>query len=516
MTKFFPNLKTVLFFISLLTFFLLNTQQTLASCSYDNTQEKFFTNNEIPTEITPIYRLYNKRTGVNIYTRGYKDTAKILAKWSDFEFSDGTPAFCANLTQKDGLTPIYRLYNRRTGVHLYTRGDEDKNKVLAKWHDFEFTDGAPAFWASLTEKPGLTPIYRLYNRRTGAHLYTIGDADKDKILNKWHDFEFSDGAPAFWADLALNSGKEIITQPLGSIISIGLHEYSEDDLNENAFLLSANATFNVLDKDRNVITSIDADQNVSVRYNYDKKFEIELSNDNKIEIDKEIVFEAKNIEDKKTIVFDTNRPNSNFNSFRHGIRLRFTDATETIWLINDIPLEQYVWGMGEITGTGDIEHNKVMTTAFRTYGKWKIIYSTKYAYAGFKVNATPGNQLYYGYDWEKTHPNIKKAAEKTNGIIIYDENNTVAIIPYSSWTDGRTRSWKERWGDPNNIFPHCQSVPDPYGKHPTKSTKQLENEGNHMVGLSAHGSLKLANEYHKNWEEILNYYFTNITLKKEY
>jgi len=46
-------------------------------------------------------------------------------------------------------TPIYRLYNTRTGVHLYTRGEADRDKILTKFPDFEFTDGVPAFYASL-------------------------------------------------------------------------------------------------------------------------------------------------------------------------------------------------------------------------------------------------------------------------------------------------------------------------------------------------------------------------------
>ncbi len=155
----------------------------------------------IKTEKTPIYRLYNTKTGAQLYTIGVYDRNKILKKFPEFEFTDGTPAFWANITQKPGLTPIFRLYNRRTGVQLYTRGEADKNKILAKFRDFEFTDGAPAFYASLTEQPGLTPIYRLYNTRTGAQLYTRGEADKNKILAKFRDFEFTDGAPAFWASL---------------------------------------------------------------------------------------------------------------------------------------------------------------------------------------------------------------------------------------------------------------------------------------------------------------------------
>ncbi len=149
---------------------------------------------------TPIFRLYNTRTGTQLYTRGEADKNKILTKFRDFEFTDGAPAFYASLTEQPGLTPIYRLYNTRTGAQLYTRGEADKNKILTKFRDFEFTDGAPAFYASLTDD-GTTPIFRLYNTRTGMQLYTRGEADKNKILNKFRDFEFTDDGPAFYASL---------------------------------------------------------------------------------------------------------------------------------------------------------------------------------------------------------------------------------------------------------------------------------------------------------------------------
>ncbi len=147
----------------------------------------------------PIYRLYNTRTGAQLYTRGEVDKNKILNKFRDFEFTDGAPAFYASLTD-DGNTPIYRLYNKRTGAQLYTRGEYDRDKILSQFRDFEFTDGAPAFYASLTDD-GNTPIYRLYNKRTGAQLYTRGEADKNKILAKFSDFEFTDGAPVFYAKI---------------------------------------------------------------------------------------------------------------------------------------------------------------------------------------------------------------------------------------------------------------------------------------------------------------------------
>ena len=152
------------------------------------------------TTKTSIYRLYNKKTGTQLYTRGVMDRNKILNKYPDFEFTDGAPAFYAS-TADDGNTPMYRLYNTRTGAQLYTKGEVDRDKILNKYPDFEFTDGAPAFYAAMTPGAGLTPIFRLYNTRTGMHLYTKGVIDRDKILNKYKDFEFTDGTPAFYAEI---------------------------------------------------------------------------------------------------------------------------------------------------------------------------------------------------------------------------------------------------------------------------------------------------------------------------
>ena len=149
---------------------------------------------------TPIYRLYNTKTGAQLYTRGEEDKNKILSKYPDFEFTDGVPAFWASTTD-NGQTPIYRLYNKKNGAQLYTRGEEDKNKILSKYKDFEFTDVVPAFYASLTPQSGLTPIFRLYNTKTGMQLYTRGEEDKNKILSKYSNYEFTDGVPAFYARL---------------------------------------------------------------------------------------------------------------------------------------------------------------------------------------------------------------------------------------------------------------------------------------------------------------------------
>ncbi len=124
--------------------------------------------------------------------------------------------FIAGNVFADNETLMYRLYNVKTGAQLYTRGEMDRDNILAKWPEFEFTDGAPAFYASLIDD-GNTPIYCLYNKRTEAQLYTIGVSDRDKILNKYKDFEFTDSFPAFYARVKEEKVRFILDKFLLSI-----------------------------------------------------------------------------------------------------------------------------------------------------------------------------------------------------------------------------------------------------------------------------------------------------------
>lgn len=321
---------------------------------------------------------------------------------------------------------------------------------------------------------------------------------------------------------------------LGPNISVGLVEYSKDDLTNSSFNLSAFSastgdplSYVIKNSDDTILATVSASPiapllaQTKVRYLANKVFRIYDSVLPELQVTNEIRFAAADPNQASDIVFKFNRPSTDNDDYRGEMKLRYwdnSDGTDTIWAINTLPLEQYVWGMGEMTGTGPDEHDKVMTMVFRTYGYWKMKFSTKYAPQGFKVNATPGNQIYYGYDWEIAHPDIPQGAQATRGQILMHLTgslNEIALTPYSSWTDGRTRSFEEVWGSTD--YPWCQAVADPYGKHPTMTTQQLQDAGNHMVGLSAHGSLNLADDGYK-WKsnDILNYYFHSINIRTAY
>ncbi len=369
------------------------------------------------------------------------------------------------------------------------------------------------YWDYYKKYRGYKHKYKKYKKYAKYRKY---NKDKYKKYKKYGKQIYKDGYNRYRAYLnnpATDLGEANLGGgALGPEITVGLWYYSRDGLRESPFKIKANKSYVIKNDSGAVLAVIPAD--TVTRVTYDSKGHLKIYDSMAETLSDEIVYFEAADGNNDTMIFDAYRPSSSFDQYRGKIKLSYSDDSKRIWVINSLPLEHYVWGMGEITGTGDMDYNRVMTASFRTYGYWKIKFSTKYASEGFKVNATPGNQLYYGYDWETGHARIKNAAIDTQGKIVMS-GGRIAITPYSSWTDGRTRSFEERWG--SNNYPWCQSVSDPYGQHPSLSTDDLVSLGNHMVGLSAHGALSLAGDsYNWNWDRILEYYYSGIDILKVY
>src|SRR3989338_3414086 len=118
------------------------------------------------------------------------------------------------------------------------------------------------------------------------------------------------------------------------------------------------------------------------------------------------------------------------NSFRNILELRYNAAKDRTWIINELPIEMYLRGMAETSNLTALEYQKALITAARTY-------------AFYHVDAYR-DQVYKGYGQEERMPKQVEAVEATRGVIAF-YGSKVAITPYYSQSDGRTRSWSEVW-----------------------------------------------------------------------
>ncbi|MBD3281674.1 hypothetical protein GF391_02915 [Candidatus Uhrbacteria bacterium] len=196
-------------------------------------------------------------------------------------------------------------------------------------------------------------------------------------------------------------------------------------------------------------------------------------------------------------------PGANDNKFRGKLELRYTPATDKVWLINELPIEWYLKGIAETSELSPIEFHKTLLVAARTYAMYHVDRGTKHANEYYTVDAKY-DQVYRGYGQEARSPTIARAIDETRGIIVtYD--NEIAITPYFSRSDGRTRDWSEVW---YGEVEWCKGVPVPQDEGKTL--------WGHGVGMSASGALAMAAHENKSYQQILKYFYTGIALQPWY
>lgn len=190
-----------------------------------------------------------------------------------------------------------------------------------------------------------------------------------------------------------------------------------------------------------------------------------------------------------------------WNTYRNILELRYNSYKDRTWLINELPIEQYLYGLAETSNISPHEYQKALVTAARTYAYANARYEVSERGEFMHVNAYADDQVYRGYEHEEDSPTIVQAVKDTQGMIVtYDDE--LAITPYFSRSDGRTRAWSEVW---NGTKAWCKSVEVPWEEGGTL--------WGHGIGMSALGALYMAKDGYQ-WDEILKYFYTDIELQQ--
>jgi UDP-glucose 4-epimerase len=180
-------------------------------------------------------------------------------------------------------------------------------------------------------------------------------------------------------------------------------------------------------------------------------------------------------------------------------------------------------------------YNPIIVDNFSNSEKWiidQIKKITKQKPIIYEGNGTDKNFLTKIFKKEKTIAGaihfaaLKAVNESIKKPLVYYRNNLDSALTLLEIMTERKignlifSSSATIYGQPKkNPIPETaprQPATNPYGKHPTLSTTELEAQGNHMVGLSANGSLNLASNHGWIWNRILKYYYSGISIDKMY
>ena len=126
----------------------------------------------------PVWRFYNTKLAVHLYTADAGEMAQIRDKMSATYHLDGV-CYEINTGNPANSVTLWRFFNAKLGVHLYTADVVEKNRILTD-SDLKATyrlDG-PAYNVSMTT--GI-PVYRFYDHKKGVHFYTSDPAEMARV-----------------------------------------------------------------------------------------------------------------------------------------------------------------------------------------------------------------------------------------------------------------------------------------------------------------------------------------------
>ena len=199
----------------------------------------------------------------------------------------------------------------------------------------------------------------------------------------------------------------------------------------------------------------------------------------------------------------------NDNLFRDTIRVIAQDGKLAV--INDLPIEWYLKGMGEVSNGDLAEKIKTIVVSARSYGLWYMNpLNRKFAGEPYDGSDDPDVfQKYLGYSYELRSPIVANIVDATRGQVITYSGQLIKPWYHSS-SDGRTLSaleYCQKNGSSNcEDTPYLQGVVDPGSEWKTRS--------GHGVGISGIGATYWANEWW-DYKKIIQYYLKWVEIQKK-
>ncbi|MBI4257103.1 hypothetical protein HY626_03560 [Candidatus Uhrbacteria bacterium] len=383
------------------------------------------------------------------------------------------------------------------------------------------TDTAHASWVSDTElvvnttgsvKPGgldLLSFKFTAPTSNGSHTVRYQMAVDDTVIPDFYidiPVEVTGGSPEIIDDDVTVEEEEVqsdreIDEP---IVRIGLLTIDEET--DWVTEISCDSTWRLVDSEGGLLGKMEEDEMVRAfyknqRYYFNRGRGIEQTHKylRFVPDNEEAICTIENFDRRKT-----RGASYALNQFRDTLELQYIPYKDEVWVINELPIEEYLYGLGETSNASHEEFKKALITVARTYALYHWERNTKHQ-GYFHMNAYADDQVYFGYGYETIHPLIREAVEDTRGITVNYDGRT-ALTPYFSRSDGRTRSWSEVWGG---------SVAWLIGVDAPCDEERGYTLWGHGVGMGATEALCMANNG-DDWEEILHYFYTDVDLIKRW
>lgn len=150
-------------------------------------------------EQTPVHRFFQYDRGFHFYTVSDIERENIIERSDTGELNYNYENVAYRVLAKDtdnltgekieGALPIYRFFNRQTGAHFFTISEFERDYIIDNLSNYDFENVAYYAFESQPENLETIPLYRMLNTQSGAHLFTTSEFEFNSIQENLPHFE---------------------------------------------------------------------------------------------------------------------------------------------------------------------------------------------------------------------------------------------------------------------------------------------------------------------------------------
>ena len=235
-------------------------------------------------------------------------------------------------------------------------------------------------------------------------------------------------------------------------VRVGILELGPANDEDEQATISATADFTIETISGAIVASLSAGVRVTATYS-DGLYNLEIFGQGPMQVAEPVVFVTS---PTGLMIVDEIQPGS---LYRGSFEFRYSPELESSWLINTVPIDDYLAGLIEQGESAPSESLKASVIAFRSYAlavqsriRLKNLEPFDLASSTYR---TPSyftrHQFYVGVRRDYDGDRLRKTIEATRGQVITFNDKIIEAV-YFSQANGRTYSWAGTWGPPGRAW----------------------------------------------------------------
>jgi hypothetical protein len=148
---------------------------------FSDVYRRYFGDPHAAPRFSPVYRFYGRGNAAYLFTASQSDRIRITTTASRTWQFQGV-GLVVDTSSTANVSPLYRMYNRRTGKYFYTASIGEMNSVIKKSGRAYRLDRIVCYGTKVAESG--VPVFRLYSKVTGACLITASPIERDRLVRR--------------------------------------------------------------------------------------------------------------------------------------------------------------------------------------------------------------------------------------------------------------------------------------------------------------------------------------------